>query len=129
MLAGSMTLATSMLAAMPVAASTFPEIVITRSEAQTEWPFSVDQGELSCVNYGQGAFVFFSEILPDDVDNAPGPMKLPRMVVVSANPMALFASIEDRALYAPFDTLEALIKRLAPYETMGRELCAQQKKN
>lgn len=122
-------LGASMLAAVPALAampSLFPEIEITRQDAKTDWPFSVDRGELSCVSWGEGAFIFFSEIL-NEREQADG--KLPRMVVVTANPMAVFASFEDRALYAPFDTLETLIRRLAPYETMGRELCARQKKN
>ena len=50
-------------------------------------------------------------------------MTLPRMVVVSANPLALLASFEDRALYLPFDTLETLVGRLAPFEEMGLALC------
>lgn len=120
---GVSVLATPALAAMP---SFFPEVEISKQEAKTEWPFSVGRGELSCVSFGEGAFVFFSEIL-NEREESDG--KLSRMVVVTANPLALFASFEDRALYAPFDSLETLITRLAPYETMGRALCAQQKKN
>lgn len=130
MLGHSLALTASMLAAMPAAfPTTFPEIVISKAEAKTEWPFAIDQGELSCVSLGQGAFVFFAEILSPEEQGTLGAMKLPRMVVVTTNPMALFASFENRALYAPFDSLETLIKRLAPYETIGRELCARQKKN
>ena len=50
-------------------------------------------------------------------------MVLPRSVVVSTNPIALFASYEDRALYAPYATLEELLRRLAPFEAMGQKLC------
>ena len=60
-----------------------------------------------------------------------GSMKLPRSVVVTTNPLAFLATVEDRELYAPYDTLETLIRRLAPFEAMGRKLCAedaQQKK-
>ena len=122
-------LTASVLAATPALAAfpgLFPEIVVTRAEAKTEWPFTVDKGELSCINMGQGGYVFFNEIQTER-EQAAG--KLPRMVVVTTDPVALFASFEDRSLYAPFDTLETLITRLGPYEAIGRDLCASQKKN
>lgn len=104
-------------------ASTFPEKVIRRADSQFEWPFSVDQGELTCVAYGGQKHVFFAEILTDEQMGEFGNMTLPRMVVVSANPLAYLASIEDRELYAPFDSIETLIVRLAPFEKMGWALC------
>lgn len=115
--------------AMPLSAhaeipSFFPEVEIDRASAQTEWPFAVDRGDLSCVELGNQRFVFFSEkpASADLVDIANR-----RTVVISTNPMTWFASFEDRALYAPFKDLETLIKRLAPYEAMGTKLCLDAK--
>jgi len=106
-------------------AGSFPELAISRATTEFEWPFSVDAGTLTCVALGGREMVFFSEPWREDVPQEFGNMTLPRMVVVSANPLALLASFEDRALYLPFDTLETLVGRLAPFETMGRNLCAE----
>jgi hypothetical protein len=103
--------------------SFFPEIEIDKASAEGEWPFSVDRGKLSCVELSNQRFVFFSEKPASDdlVDIANR-----RTVVVSTNPLTYFASFEDRALYAPFNNLETLIKRLAPYEAMGTKLPRRQ---
>lgn len=101
----------------------FPERAIRASEATVEWPFSVDEGTLTCVDMNGQKVVLFSEPWREDVPQEFGNMTLPRSVIVSANPIALLASVEDRDLYRPFDSIETLIGRLAPYETMGRELC------
>ncbi len=105
------------------AAPIFPEIVVARGETPHEWPFSIDEGTLACVRIGATRAVFFSEILTPEEMGEFGNMTLPRTVVVSSNPLALFVSFEDRALYAPFDTLETLVGRLLPFEKMGLELC------
>ncbi|MEQ1955296.1 hypothetical protein [Mesorhizobium sp. CN2-181] len=103
--------------------STFPEVVIRKGETEHEWPFSIDEGELTRVEMQGQRYVFFSEILTAEEMGTFGNMTLPRSVVVTANPMAYFATADNRELYAPWDSLETLIKRLAPYERMGRELC------
>ncbi len=109
------------LAVSPV--STFPERVIAKGDSPHEWPFSIDEGRLSCVSFDKQRHVFFSEILTDEQMGEFGNMTQPRMVVVTANPMAFLATVEHRELYAPWDSLETLIKRLAPYERIGWELC------
>lgn len=110
-------------AARPV--DTFPRIEIAKAETAHEWPFSVERGDLTCVPWGDRKVVIFSEPWRTDVPQEFGNMTPPRSVIVSTNPLALFASLEDRALYAPFDGLETLIRRLAPFETMGLALCAK----
>ena len=115
------------ISVLPAAAnipSFFPEIEIDRASAQTEWPFSVDRGDLSCIDLGSQRFVFFSE--KPATDDLAGIVDR-RTVVVSTNPLTYFASFEDRALYAPFKDLETLVKRLAPYEAMGTKLCLDAK--
>jgi hypothetical protein len=111
----------------PVLASTFPEIVIRKAETEHEWAFSINEGTLTCVQVGADRFVFFAEILTPDEVGEIGDMKLPRSVVVTTNPFALLATIEDRELYAPWDSLETLVRRLAPFEAMGAKLCDGQK--
>jgi hypothetical protein len=112
-------------APLPVVAtsSLFPTKLIRKSETVYEWPFSIDEGELTCIGMNGQKFVFFAEILSDEEMGEFGSMKLPKSVVVTTNPMAFFASFEDRDLYLPWDTLETLIRRLAPYERMGWALC------
>ncbi len=108
------------------AALAFPEMEIGRGDTDHEWPFSVERGKLTCVAVQGQETVLFSEPWRTDVPQELGNMTLPRSVVVSTNPFALMASLEDRALYLPFDSIETLIKRLAPFETIGRKLCAQE---
>ncbi|MBX3578865.1 MAG: hypothetical protein KF723_16835 [Rhizobiaceae bacterium] len=122
--------ASALAAAFPVAlvaeaalASTFPEIVIRKGEVAHEWAFSIDEGTLTCVPFGGERHVFFAEILSDEETFVDGTVRLPRSVVVTVNPIALFVTVENRELYAPFDTLETLIRRLAPFYDMGRALC------
>lgn len=118
------------LFAAPVAAQdagvfggALPELAIRASEATGEWPFSVEEGSLTCMAYQGQRVVIFSEPWRDDVPQEFGDMTLPRSVIVSTNPLALMASLEDRDLYRPFDGLETLIRRLAPYEAIGLALC------
>lgn len=103
--------------------STFPEMAISRAGVPHEWPFAVEAGTLTCVPWGNERVVLFSEPWRTDVPQEFGNMRLPRSVIVSANPFAIFASYEDRSLYLPFDGFETLIKRLAPFEAMGTKLC------
>jgi len=100
-----------------------PELAIRSSDSAHDWPFSVETGTLTCVEVSGQKVVLFSEPWREDVPQVYGNMTLPRSVIVSTNPFALLASIEDRALYRPFDSLETLIVRLAPFEKMGRALC------
>ena len=105
-------------------AGVFPEIALRKGETAHEWPFSVDEGKLTCVDYGGRRTVIFTAPWRTDVPQVPGNMTLPRSVIVSADLFALLASHEDRDLYLPFDSLETLIRRLAPFENLGRALCA-----
>lgn len=107
----------------PVLVSDFPEIEISRAQSPHEWPFAVESGRLTCVAFNGQRVVLFSEPWRTDVPQEFGDMTLPRSVIVSANPFAIFASGEDRTLYAPFDSLETLIRRLGPFEAMGTLLC------
>lgn len=113
------------LVAEAALASFFPETVIRKDEAPHEWAFSLDEGTLTCIEFGGQRTVFFAEILPDDEMFVDGRVVLPRSVIVTTNPLNFLVTVEHRELYASFDTLEILIRRLAPFETMGRALCDQ----
>lgn len=130
-LAVTLPLAADAMAAVPTG---YPEIELSRSGTPHEWPFSVDAGRLACVPLGGRRVVIFSEPWREDVPQEFGDMTLPRSVIVSTNLFALLASIEDRDLYLPFDRIETLLARLAPFEAMGIKLCEEadaspQKKN
>lgn len=120
-------LGAGLLLAGGASALSFPEMEIGRGDTAHEWPFSVERGKLTCVAMQGRETVLFSEPWRTDVPQEFGNMTPPRSVIVSTNPFALMASIEDRALYLPFDGLETLIRRLAPFETLGRRLCAQER--
>ncbi len=128
--------AAAFAAAMPLglAAATEPatahtmekSIPIARADIEHEWPFSVDSGELSCFIFAGTRMVFFRE--PDTNDPEwffKGiPYDLPRSVIVSTNPLEIFASLEDADLFLPFDSdFAVLIRRLAPFVAMGQALC------
>jgi len=97
---------------------------ISRTGNEDEWPFSVPSGILACVWSGGRRVVSFIEQSedPDDEHDAPPG----RHVIVSANPFELtFLNISSRDLFLPADTVEALIKRVAPFEALGQRLCDQ----
>ena len=103
-------------------------IEISRYGVAHEWPFSVDRGELSCFIFGGQRIVLFTEPDTNDPDwFVKGiPYDSPRSVIVSTNPLEIFASLEDADLFLPFDSdFAVLIARLAPYAAMGQELCEQ----
>jgi hypothetical protein len=127
MLIATLAVTTPFLLAASAPAGMFPEIVIRKAETEHEWAFSIEEGTLTCVQVGADRFVFFGEILTSEEMGEIGNMKLPRSVVVTTNPVALLATIEDKELYAPWDSLETLVKRLAPFEATGMKLCEDQK--
>lgn len=118
------------VAAQPVAASPQPDcfaemmctIPLAKGDHPHEWPFSIAEGELSCVAVGPDRAVFFAEV-PEDKGTI-GNITPARQVVVTSNPIALLATLDNRALYAPYgDNLETLLKRLAPYLDIGLTIC------
>jgi hypothetical protein len=127
MLAAVLAVTTPFLLAGAAPGAMFPEIVIRKAGTEHEWAFSIDEGTLTCVQIGAQRNVFFGEILTPEEMGEIGNMTLPRSVVVTTNPVVLLVTIEDKELYAPWDSLETLVKRLAPFEAMGMKLCDGQK--
>jgi hypothetical protein len=103
-------------------------IEISKDATAHEWPFSIERGELSCFIFAQYRLVFFREPDPNDPDwyikNIP--YQTPRSVIVSTNPLEIFASLEDAELFLPFDSdFAVLIRRLTPFVAMGQALCEE----
>lgn len=97
---------------------------ISRASNEGEWPFSVASGTLACVWSGGSRVVSFVEDNPGDGDD-PEPQR-PRHVIVSVNPFELtFFNMANRDLFLPADTVETLIKRVAPFVALGERLCDQ----
>lgn len=97
---------------------------ISRSGNEVEWPFSIDTGTIACVwSAGKKVVTFLEEVeAPDDEHEAPPG----RYVIVSVNPFDLvFLNIANRDLFVPADTVETLIKRVAPFAALGERLCDQ----
>ncbi|MHB2263842.1 hypothetical protein [Aliihoeflea sp. PC F10.4] len=87
---------------------------ISRSGDERSWPFTVDHGSLACTwSAGQKVVIF----IPDEEEG---------MVFVSTNPMdAVFLNMANRHLVAETETVEDLIVRMGPFESLGRRLCDQ----
>ena len=103
-------------------------IEISRATVEHEWPFSVDEGELSCFIFAGRGIVFFREPDRNDPDwFVKGiPYDEPRSVIVSTNPLEIFVSLEDADLFLPFDSdFAVLIRRLMPFVEMGQSLCRE----
>jgi hypothetical protein len=122
--------ALGMTPAVSLAEDAWQEKAIEIAQATTphEWPFTVDRGELKCIIFGGQRLVLFTEPDTNDPDwfvkNIP--YEIPRSVIVSTNPLEIFASLEDADLFLPFDAdFVVLIKRLTPYAAMGQALCTE----
>ena len=97
---------------------------IARADNERDWPFSVDEGNLTCVWSTGQKLVFFFEARPEGVGEDD---KIEaRGVIVSTNPVDLtIGNIANRALFAPMTDIAELIRRVAPYAQVGQRLCDQ----
>jgi hypothetical protein len=96
---------------------------ITRADNERDWPFSVDEGNLTCVWSIGERLVFFFEGRPRDRSEDDFEA---RGVIVSVNPLELtVGNIANRALFAPVADVADLVRRVAPYAEVGRRLCDQ----
>ena len=97
---------------------------IGRTDNERDWPFSVDEGNLTCMWSTGQKLVFFFEMRPetlgqdDDFE--------PRHVIVSSNPVDLtIGNIGNHGLFAPMADIADLVRRVAPYAEVGQRLCDQ----
>ena len=97
---------------------------IARTDNERDWPFSVDEGNLTCVWSTGQKLVFFFEQRPETLDQDDDFEA--RGVIVSANPVDLtIGNIANRALFAPMADIADLVRRVAPYAEVGQRLCDQ----
>ncbi len=93
---------------------------IARTDREQDWPFSVDRGFLLCAWVMGERVVYFSTEPDEDEDESP------RLIVVSSNPFdIMLASMMGRDLIAPYDDMEQLVARFAPFQRIGQRLCDQ----
>ncbi|NGN44329.1 hypothetical protein G6N74_24975 [Mesorhizobium sp. CGMCC 1.15528] len=95
---------------------------LSRADNEQEWPFTVSSGYLACVwSAGKRMVMFLEEPAKDEAE----PARM-RKVFVSVNPFELtLGNMADRDLIVPMDSVEALVKRMAPFAALGERLCDQ----
>ncbi|MER9233295.1 hypothetical protein NKI56_14530 [Mesorhizobium sp. M0622] len=97
---------------------------ISRAGNETEWPFSIDDGMLTCVWSGGRKIVVFFEARPSGLD--PDEPFQPRGVIVTTNPVQLIlGNMANRDLFSPAASIEERIRLVAPFVAMGERLCDQ----
>ncbi|MEW6632291.1 MAG: hypothetical protein AB1440_15570 [Pseudomonadota bacterium] len=97
---------------------------ISREDNETAWPFSVDDGLLTCVWSGGRKVVMFFENRPKNLAEAE-PFK-PRGVIVTTDPLQLtLANMANRALFKPAASVEERMRLVAPFAALGERLCDQ----
>jgi len=95
---------------------------VMRSDNERDWPFSIDSGYLACVwSAGQKVVMFMEKLSRTEVEQ-----RDPAVVLVSTNPFDLtLLNIPNRHLIARMDSVEELIRRMAPFYDLGVRLCDQ----
>ena len=97
---------------------------ISRAEHEAGWPFSIDDGILTCVWSGGRKIVLFFEGRPSDLDeNEPFQ---PRGVIVTTDPVQLtLGNMANRQLFRPAASVEERIRLVSPFVALGQRLCDQ----
>jgi hypothetical protein len=97
---------------------------IARTDNERDWPFAVDEGNLTCMWSTGQKLVFFFEMRPETVGQDDD--FEPRHVIVSSNPVDLtIGNIGNHGLFAPMADIADLVRRVAPYAEVGQRLCDQ----
>lgn len=94
---------------------------ISKTDHESGWPFTVDEGYLSCVFVMGTRAVYFTEAPFDGQD-----VKDLRVAIVSTNPLDIaFGNLGTGGLVQKADSIEQLIALMAPFESLGQRLCDQ----
>lgn len=94
---------------------------VQRAEREQEWPFTVDEGYLSCAWLLGKPTVYFTDDPGQDAD-----LDEIRVVVVSTDPFdLLLGRFAGRGLIGTQESIETLIHKMAPLKTVGDRLCEQ----
>lgn len=91
--------------------------MIHKAQNEADWPFTAESGVLACVKVLSEPTVYF----------------VPEQTPVATRAFALDTDLLGMSLVnmgmtnvlKPYGSLEALLKRITPFVTMGRQLCAQ----
>jgi hypothetical protein len=94
---------------------------VQRADREDAWPFTVDEGYLTCAWLLGKPTVYFT-----DNPGEGGSIEGMRVVVVSTDPMDLmFSRFIGQGLIGSFESMETLIKLMAPFKNTGNRLCDQ----
>ncbi len=94
--------------------------VIARADDEDGWPFGPDEGYLACI-FSFGVRTVLFAIPQDGRDDLPM-----RTIVVSTNAVELVISLVTRPdMLAKLDDMEELVRRMAPFDRLGKRLCDQ----
>ncbi|TJW87330.1 MAG: hypothetical protein E5V92_10185 [Mesorhizobium sp.] len=97
---------------------------ISRADHEADWPFSVDDGMLTCVWSGGRKVVMFFENRPKSLPD--GEPFHPRGVIVTTDPMQLtLGNMANRALFKPSANVEERMRLVTPFAALGQRLCDQ----
>jgi hypothetical protein len=89
---------------------------IHRAAGEVEWPFLAKGGMLGCTKVLGNRAVYF---IPDETD-------MNRAFNLDMNVFAMsIVNLGMNDILAPYDTVEQLVHRIAPFVTMGQRLCDQ----
>lgn len=89
---------------------------IQKAAGETDWPFVAKSGMLGCAKVFGGRAVYF---LPDETD-------MNRAFNLDVNVFAMsMVNFGMTDILAPYDNAEQLVRRIAPFVTMGQRLCDQ----
>ncbi|MDK4738083.1 MULTISPECIES: hypothetical protein [unclassified Rhizobium] len=91
--------------------------VIHKAKAEAEWPFVAESGVLACVKVLKKPAVYF---VPEQTPEAT------RAFAIDTDLLGMsLVNLGMTNVLKPYGSLEALVKRITPFVTMGRQLCAQ----
>ncbi|RWE37832.1 MAG: hypothetical protein EOS78_14830 [Mesorhizobium sp.] len=97
---------------------------IARAGNEAGWPFSDDEGTLTCVWSGGQKVVMFFEGRPHGLDEDED--FEPRGVIVTTDPLQLtLGNMANRDLFRAAASVEERLRLVAPFMAMGQKLCDQ----
>ena len=104
--------------------------VIARKDYEGRWPYAADAGTLACIYaVGNEVIVFLPDPkLAENADAALDDFADDKALLVTANPITLYAIADKGGYLKPGLTIEDKIRQLGPFVTMGKALCKQIKR-
>ncbi|MFJ6324989.1 MULTISPECIES: hypothetical protein [unclassified Rhizobium] len=91
--------------------------VIHKAKDEADWPFTAESGVLACVKVLKKPTVYF---VPEQTPEAK------RAFAIDTDLLGMsLVNLGMTNVLKPYGSLETLLKRITPFVTMGRRLCAQ----